>query len=368
MAVPFIMPADAVREVIYPQTRKINVAKQTIKANKDREAQKDAERNAWRLQNGWLDVSRVMMPNEVVDRAMEQEKKQARISTPRYMTIDEKRTSARMAAKMEADKKNEEAIKAVSTMLSLPMPSTYVSTGNSYLDTMMDLAVPFGLGQASKGFNLALKASPSIGRAIVSGGKAAVSPRTVTNFALQVTPFMAAAADNENSNGSFITEYPGVAALAGYASLAALRGGYRKWFKEPPGRPVLEKPKLDRNKFKTERAYQKAYDKQMAINQKEFEEATAKFEEDDKVKANAKRREFIVPKTTWGRVNRWIMLPGLTGLAGFNIYSAYKNKQSTSNNAEAEAKSDTLEIVPEFYEQIPSNPTDTTSTDTYTIY
>ena len=71
MAVPFIMPADAVREVIYPQTRKINVAKQTIKANKDREAQKDAERNAYRLQNGWLDVSRVMMPNEAVDRAME---------------------------------------------------------------------------------------------------------------------------------------------------------------------------------------------------------------------------------------------------------------------------------------------------------
>lgn len=366
MAVPFIMPADAVREVIYPQTRKINVAKQTIKANKDREAQKNAERNAYRLQNGWLDVNRVMMSDEAVDRAIQQNT--AQLSTPRFQTTDERRASQRQFAKMQADKNNEEAKKAVGTMLSLTLPSTYVSTGSPYLDTMMDLAVPFGLGQASKGFNLALKTSPSIGKAVVSGGKAMVSPRAVTNFALQATPFMAAAADNENSNGSFITEYPGVAALAGYASLAALRGGYRKWFKEPPGRPVLEEPKLDRNKFRTERAYQKAYDKQMAINQKEFEEATAKFEEDDKVKANAKRREFIVPKTTWGRVNRWIMLPGLTGIAGLNIYSAYKNKQSTSNNAEEEAKSDTLEIVPEFYDQIPSNPTDTTSTDTYTIY
>ena len=40
MAVPFIMPADAVREVIYPQTRKINVAKQTIKANKTEKLKK----------------------------------------------------------------------------------------------------------------------------------------------------------------------------------------------------------------------------------------------------------------------------------------------------------------------------------------
>lgn len=367
MAVPFIMPADAVREVIYPQTRKINVAKQTIKANKDRETQKDAERNAYRLRNGWLDVSRVMMPNEVVDRAMEQEKKQAKISTPRYMTTDEKRTSARMAAKMEADKKNEEAVKAVSTMLSLPMPSTYVSTGNSYLDTMMDMAVPFGLGRAAKGFNVALKASPSIGRAIVSGSKAAVSPRAVTNFALQSTPFIAAAADNENSDGSLITKYPGVAALAGYASLAALRGGYRKWFKEPPGRPVLKKPDLKFGDFETADDYYKAYDKQMAINQKEFEDATAVFENDAKVKANAKRREFIVPKTAWGRVNRWIMQPGLMGLAGFDIYRRL-NTPTASEGTKEEVKSDTLEIVPEFYEQIPSNPTDTTSTDTYTIY
>lgn len=365
MAVPFIMPADAVRAVIYPQTRKINVAKQTIKANKDREAQKDAERNAWRLQNGWLDVSRVMMSDEAVDRAMQQNT--AQLSTPRFQTTDERRASQRQFAKMQADKNNEEAKKAVSTMLSLTLPSTYVSTGSSYLDTMMDLAVPFGLGQASKGFNLAIKTSPSIGKAVVSGGKAMVSPRAVTNFALQATPFMAAAADNENSDGSFITKYPGVAALAGYASLAALRSGYRKWFKEPPGRPVLEKPQLDRNKFRSEKAYQKEYDKQMAINQKKFEEATATFENDDKVKANARRREFIVPKTAWGKVNRWLIWPSLTGLAGFNIYKQFNIPSSTSNNSE-EAKSDTLEIIPEFYEQIPSNSTDTTSTDTYTIY
>ena len=365
MAVPFIMPADAVRAVIYPQERKITVAKQTGEANRKREAQKNAERNAYRLQNGWLDVNRVMMSDEAVDRAMQQNT--AQLSTPRFQTTDERRASQRQFAKMQADKNNEEAKKAVGTMLSLTLPSTYVSTGSSYLDTMMDLAVPFGLGQASKGFNLALKTSPSIGKAVVSGGKAMVSPRAVTNFALQATPFMAAAADNENSNGSFITEYPGVAALAGYASLAALRGGYRKWFKEPPGRPVLEKPKLDRNKFKTERAYQKAYDKQMAINQKEFEEATATFENDAKVKANAKRREFIVPKTAWGRVNRWIMLPGLMGLAGFDIYRRL-NTPTASEGTKEEVKSDTLEIVPEFYDQIPSNPTDTTSTDTYTIY
>lgn len=365
MAVPFIMPADAVRAVIYPQERKITVAKQTGEANRKREAQKNAERNAYRLQNGWLDVNRVMMSDEDVDRAMQQNTTQ--LSTPRFQTTDERRASQRQFAKMQADKNNEEAKKAVGTMLSLTLPSTYVSTGSPYLDTIMDLAVPFGLGQASKGFNLALKTSPSIGKAVVSGGKAMVSPRAVTNFALQATPFMAAAADNENSDGSFITKYPGVAALAGYASLAALRSGYRKWFKEPPGRPVLEKPKLDRNKFRTERAYQKEYDKQMAINQKKFEEATATFENDDKVKANARRREFIVPKTAWGKVNRWLIWPSLTGLAGFNIYKQFNIPSSTSNNSE-EAKSDTLEIIPEFYEQIPSNSTDTTSTDTYTIY
>lgn len=366
MAVPFIMPADAIRAAIYPQERKIAVAKQTGEANRKREAQKNAERNAYRLQNGWLDVNRVMMSDEDVDRAMQQNT--AQLSTPRFQTTDERRASQRQFAKMQADKNNEEAKKAVATMLSLTLPSTYVNTGSSYLDTMMDLAIPFGLGQASKGFNLALKTSPSIGRAVVSGGKAVVSPRAVTNFALQATPFVAAAADNENSGGSFITEYPGVAALAGYTSLAALRSGYRKWFKEPPGRPVLKEPDLDPNKFKTKRAYQKEYDKQMAINQKQFEEATAKFEDRKDVQANARRREFIVPKTGWGKVNRFVVWPSLIGLAGSNIYLANKSKQSTSNKTEDDAKTDTLEIVPEFYNQIPSNSTDTTSTDTYTIY
>ena len=369
MAVPFIMPADAVREVIYPQTRKINVAKQTIKANKDREAQKDAERNAWRLQNGWLDVSRVMMPNEVVDRAMEQEKKQARISTPRYMTTDEKRTSARMAAKMEADKKNEEAVKAVSTMLSLPMPSTYVSTGNSYLDTMMDMAVPFGLGRAAKGFNVALKASPSIGRAIVSGSKAAVSPRAVTNFALQSTPFIAAAVDNENSDSSFITQYPALTALLGYGTLLGLRGSYKKWFAEPKGRPVLKTPEVDKSKFKSERAYQREYDRQMRINEAEFKKATEAFEKQDDVIANARRRKWIIPETKFGKINRWAILPGLLGAAGYETYSGFNNKTQTSPTNDKEEKTDTIQVIaPEYYDAPIQQPVDTTSIEGLTLY
>ena len=367
MAVPFIMPADAVREVIYPQTRKINVAKQTIKANKDREAQKDAERNAWRLQNGWLDVSRVMMPNEAVDRAMEQEKKQARISTPRYMTTDEKRTSARMAAKMEADKKNEEAVKAVSTMLSLPMPSTYVSTGNPYLDTMMDMAVPFGLGRAAKGFNVALKTSPSIGRAIVSGSKVAVSPRAVTNFALQSTPFIAAAADD--SEGSFVTQYPALTALLGYGTLLGLRGSYKKWFAEPKGRPVLEKPNIDKSKFKSEKAYQREYDRQMQINEAEFKKATEAFEKQDDVIANARRRKWIVPETKFGKINRWAILPGLLGTAGYETYSWFNNKTQTSPTNDKEEKTDTIQVIaPEYYDAPIQQPMDTTSTEGLTLY
>ena len=367
MAVPFIMPADAVREVIYPQTRKINVAKQTIKANKDREAQKNAERNAWRLQNGWLDVSRVMMPNEAVDRAMEQEKKQARISTPRYMTTDEKRTSARMAAKMEADKKNEEAVKAVSTMLSLPMPSTYVSTGNSYLDTMMDMAVPFGLGRAAKGFNVALKTSPSIGRAIVSGSKVAVSPRAVTNFALQSTPFIAAAADD--SEGSFLTQHPALTALLGYGTLLGLRGSYKKWFAEPKGRPVLETPKVDRSKFKSEKAYQREYDRQMQINEAEFKKATEAFEKQDDVIANARRRKWIVPETKFGKINRWAILPGLLGTAGYETYSWFNNKTQTSPTNDKEEKTDTIQVIaPQYYDAPIQQSVDTTSTEGLTLY
>lgn len=367
MAVPFIMPADAVREVIYPQTRKINVAKQTIKANKDREAQKDAERNAYRLRNGWLDVSRVMMSDEAVDRAMGQEKKQARISTPRYMTTDEKRTSARMAAKMEADKKNEEAVKAVSTMLSLSMPSTYVSTGNSYLDTMMDMAVPFGLGRAAKGFNVALKASPSIGRAIVSGSKAAVSPRAVTNFALQSTPFIAAAADN--SEGSFVTQYPALTALLGYGALRGLRGSYKKWFAEPKGRPVLETPKVDKSKFESKEAYQKEYDRQMQINEEEFKKATEAFEKQPKVIANARRRKWIVPETKFGKIDRWVIWPGLLGTAGYETYSWFNNKTQTSPTNDKEEKTDTVQVIaPKYYDAPIQQPVDTTSTEGLTLY
>lgn len=368
MAVPFIMPADAVREVIYPQTRKINVAKQTIKANKDREAQKDAERNAYRLRNGWLDVSRVMMPNEAVDRAMEQEKKQARISTPRYMTTDEKRTSARMAAKMEADKKNEEAVKAVSTMLSLPMPSTYVSTGNSYLDTMMDMAVPFGLGRVAKGFNVALKASPSIGRAIVSGSKAAVSPRAITNFALQSTPFIAAAADNENSDSSFITQYPALTALLGYGTLLGLRGSYKKWFAEPKGRPVLKTPEVDKSKFKSERAYQREYDRQMRINEAEFKKATEAFEKQDDVIANARRRKWIIPETKFGKINRWAILPGLLGATGYEAFHKADNTSPSPTN-DKEEKTDTIQVIaPEYYDAPIQQPVDTTSIEGLTLY
>ena len=366
MAVPFIMPADAVREVIYPQTRKINVAKQTIKANKDREAQKDAERNAWRLQNGWLDVSRVMMPNEVVDRAMEQEKKQARISTPRYMTTDEKRTSARMAAKMEADKKNEEAVKAVSTMLSLPMPSTYVSTGNSYLDTMMDMAVPFGLGRVAKGFNVALKASPSIGRAIVSGGKAAASPRAVTNFALQSTPFIAAAADD--SEGLFLTQHPALTALLGYGALRGLRGSYKKWFAEPKGRPVLKTPEVDASKFRSTKAYQKEYDRQMQINEAEFKKATEAFEKRDDVIANARRRKWMVPETKFGKINRWVIWPGLIGTAAYETFHKANNTSPSPTNDKKE-KTDTIQVIaPEYYDAPIQQSVDTTSTESLTLY
>lgn len=367
MAVPFIMPADAVREVIYPQIRKINVAKQTIKANEDREAQKDAERNAYRLRNGWLDVSRVMMPNEAVDRAMEQEKKQARISTPRYMTTDEKRTSARMAAKMEADKKNEEAIKAVSTMLSLPMPSTYVSTGNSYLDTMMDAVVPFGLGRAAKGFNVALKASPSIGRAIVSGGKAAVSPRAVTNFALQSTPFIAAAADN--SEGSFVTQHPALTALLGYGTLLGLRGSYKKWFAEPKGRPVLKTPEVDASKFRSTKAYQREYDRQMQINEEEFKKATEAFEKQDDVIANARRRKWIIPETKFGKINRWAILPGLLGAAAYEFYNKSNNTSTSSPTNDKEEKTDTIQVIaPEYYNAPIQQSVDTTSTEGLTLY
>lgn len=367
MAVPFIMPADAVREVIYPQTRKINVAKQTIKANKDREAQKDAERNAWRLQNGWLDVSRVMMSDEAVDRAMGQEKKQARISIPRYMTTDEKRTSARMAAKMEADKKNEEAVKAVSTMLSLPMPSTYVSTGNSYLDTMMDMAVPFGLGRAAKGFNVALKASPSISRAIVSGGKAAVSPRAVTNFALQSTPFIAAAADD--SEGPLVTQYPALTALLGYGTLLGLRGSYKKWFAEPKGRPILEKPNIDKSKFKSEKAYQREYDRQMQINEAEFKKATEAFEKQDDVIANARRRKWIIPETKFGKINRWAILPGLLGAAAYEFYNKSNNTSTSSPTNDKKEETDTIQVIaPEYYNAPIQQPMDTTSTEGLTLY
>ena len=365
MAVPFIMPADAVRAVIYPEERKITVAKQTGETNRKREAQKNAERNAYRLQNGWLDVNRVMMSDEAVDRAMQQNT--AQLSTPRFQTTDERRASQRQFAKMQADKNNEEAKKAAATMLSLTLPSTYVSTGNSYLDTMMDLAVPFGLGQASKGFNLALKTSPSIGRAIVSGSKAAVSPRAVTNFALQSTPFIAAAADN--SEGSFVTQYPALTALLGYGALRGLRGSYKKWFAEPKGRPVLETPKVDKSKFESKEAYQKEYDRQMQINEEEFKRATEEFEKQPKVIANARRRKWIVPETKFGKIDRWVIWPGLLGTAGYETYSWFNNKTQTSPTNDKEEKTDTIQVIaPEYYDAPIQQPMDTTSTEGLTLY
>lgn len=365
MAVPFIMPADAVRAVIYPEERKITVAKQTGETNRKREAQKNAERNAYRLQNGWLDVNRVMMSDEAVDRAMQQNT--AQLSTPRFQTTDERRASQRQFAKMQADKNNEEAKKAAATMLSLTLPSTYVSTGSSYLDTMMDLAVPFGLGQASKGFNLALKTSPSISRAIVSGGKAAVSPRAVTNFALQSTPFIAAAADD--SEGSFVTQYPALTALLGYGTLLGLRGSYKKWFAEPKGRPILEKPNIDKSKFKSEKAYQREYDRQMQINEAEFKKATEAFEKQDDVIANARRRKWIIPETKFGKINRWAILPGLLGATGYEFYNKSNNTSTPSPTNDKEEKTDTIQVIaPEYYDAPIQQPMDTTSIEGLTLY
>ena len=88
----------------------------------------------------------------------------------------------------------------------------------------------------------------------------------------------------------------------------------------------------------------------MQINEAEFKKATESFEKRDDVIANARRRKWMVPETKFGKINRWVIWPGLIGTAAYETFHKANNTSPSPTN-DKEEKTDTIQVIaPENYD------------------